>query len=547
MFAGVHSGTEYEGSTSCRNGNIKDNLDPKKALWPVDKRCGCQICPDCTPQKSCGSCSGDCVICERKITREELAAMYPLFKDAAFGGELIVSLTDTSGWRSTSFEHIQRLCGEEPKTLITPIEKENSQVHGKTPLQLAIEDGINSTLLMRLLTYSTLQTLDTTKKLNLKDGDGRNLLHAVVLRECPTDKPNEWFPLLIVGSLATVCRDWIAQPDNHGKTPLDYSSNDTIKAKLKALTPAFTVNTKNNPLGFVINKYYQVTQKSDNVPLGVQVGMHITHINGNDAQPQNSSVDVLGGINSCRMADGSVNLTFSFKEGPKIKEQMEKVNSTCPGDFEQNREALVGRRVRVQWSGGTFYEGTITSYTPTGEHFTVRYDDGDIRTYDFPFILTKNFEGAFKILPSSSVNTESVNPRDFEQNREALVGRRVSVRWSGGTFYEGTITNYTPTGEQFTVRYDDGDIRTYDFSFILRRNEEGAFSILPHHLILPSSSNGTDGSNLDAQQSIPFTDSSNQGAQSIPFTDSPNQSAQNAGATFARGRTGRRVRIRRRR
>jgi len=41
----------------------------------------------------------------------------------------------------------------------------------------------------------------------------------------------------------------------------------------------------------------------------------------------------------------------------------------------------VGRRLRIQWKGGTFYTGRVTAYdAATGKH-TVTYDDGDVRHY----------------------------------------------------------------------------------------------------------------------------------------------------------------------
>lgn len=47
----------------------------------------------------------------------------------------------------------------------------------------------------------------------------------------------------------------------------------------------------------------------------------------------------------------------------------------------QPQEQWLGRRLRVQWAGGKFYAGVITSYDPeTGKH-QVTYEDGDVRTY----------------------------------------------------------------------------------------------------------------------------------------------------------------------
>ena len=47
----------------CSSRDIVANLKPG-ADWPVDKRCGCPICPDCRPgRKPCVHCHGDCVVC----------------------------------------------------------------------------------------------------------------------------------------------------------------------------------------------------------------------------------------------------------------------------------------------------------------------------------------------------------------------------------------------------------------------------------------------------------------------------------------------------
>lgn len=35
----------------------------KLTPYPHDKRCGCPICPDCSPDKPCETCPGDCIVC----------------------------------------------------------------------------------------------------------------------------------------------------------------------------------------------------------------------------------------------------------------------------------------------------------------------------------------------------------------------------------------------------------------------------------------------------------------------------------------------------
>jgi hypothetical protein len=46
---------------------LTDRSDVKKYLvkapYPYDKRCGCVICPDCSLNRPCSTCPGDCVVC----------------------------------------------------------------------------------------------------------------------------------------------------------------------------------------------------------------------------------------------------------------------------------------------------------------------------------------------------------------------------------------------------------------------------------------------------------------------------------------------------
>jgi len=46
---------------------LTDRSEAKKYLvkspYPYDKRCGCSICPDCSVNKPCSTCPGDCVVC----------------------------------------------------------------------------------------------------------------------------------------------------------------------------------------------------------------------------------------------------------------------------------------------------------------------------------------------------------------------------------------------------------------------------------------------------------------------------------------------------
>mmetsp|Transcript_3589 Transcript_3589/g.12427 ORF Transcript_3589/g.12427 Transcript_3589/m.12427 type:complete len:106 (-) Transcript_3589:24-341(-) len=54
---------------------------------------------------------------------------------------------------------------------------------------------------------------------------------------------------------------------------------------------------------------------------------------------------------------------------------------------------------------------------------------------------------------------DALAPYDSDDDPNVLVGRRVEVRWAGGTFYSGVISNFDDLGHH--VCYDDGDSRVY--------------------------------------------------------------------------------------
>jgi hypothetical protein len=49
----------------CKGDNILQHL--VQHPYPHDTRCGCPICPDCKPGKSCPQCPGGCVVCKGKV------------------------------------------------------------------------------------------------------------------------------------------------------------------------------------------------------------------------------------------------------------------------------------------------------------------------------------------------------------------------------------------------------------------------------------------------------------------------------------------------
>lgn len=54
-------------------------------------------------------------------------------------------------------------------------------------------------------------------------------------------------------------------------------------------------------------------------------------------------------------------------------------------------------------------------------------------------------------------NGEPVDPT-------AVVGRRITIRWAGDQWYSGTVSEYHASNGQFTITYDDGDVKNYHLS-----------------------------------------------------------------------------------
>ena len=90
-----------------------DHLDETKE-WPTDKRCGCQICPDCSPDAPCEQCDGECVVCTEEVSMRELAKKYPLYKihtKDTLKNKSIKSLSERSSkWGRTTIDDIKELC-----------------------------------------------------------------------------------------------------------------------------------------------------------------------------------------------------------------------------------------------------------------------------------------------------------------------------------------------------------------------------------------------------------------------------------------------------
>ena len=68
------------------------------------------------------------------------------------------------------------------------------------------------------------------------------------------------------------------------------------------------------------------------------------------------------------------------------------------------------------------------------------------------------------------ITTSDLVPFD---SLKAMVGARVSVTWSGGHIYLGTINHSVTKDGQMRVKYDDGETKSYAF---LRTNKDGIFT-----------------------------------------------------------------------
>ena len=62
-----------------------------------------------------------------------------------------------------------------------------------------------------------------------------------------------------------------------------------------------------------------------------------------------------------------------------------------------NPNALVGKKVEIEWSHGKKYKGRITKYSQQTRIHTVLYDDGEEKYYDM-------FSKTFKIVRCMNCN-----------------------------------------------------------------------------------------------------------------------------------------------
>uniref|UniRef100_A0A7S2G222 Tudor domain-containing protein n=1 Tax=Haptolina brevifila TaxID=156173 RepID=A0A7S2G222_9EUKA len=162
-------------------------------------------------------------------------------------------------------------------------------------------------------------------------------------------------------------------------------------------------------------------------------------------------------------------------------------------------EAVVGRRVSIQWrgcSGEPWYDGCVVGYGASMHK--VRYDDGErkrhnlakeeaagqLRWLDERPVVVEEAAGQLKWLDKRPVEMDVVNmsavrslrarqppplppptplPTTAEERASydgGVVGRRVSIHWrgdSGEPWYNGRVIGFTVGSGTHTILYDDGE------------------------------------------------------------------------------------------
>ena len=74
---------------------------------------------------------------------------------------------------------------------------------------------------------------------------------------------------------------------------------------------------------------------------------------------------------------------------------------------------------------------------------------------------------SWEILEKDIVSSWNKRKRELAvavASQEALVGRRLRVRWVGGKFYSGTVTRFFASAGKHQVTYDDGDVKVYNLA-----------------------------------------------------------------------------------
>ena len=229
----------FEGSSSCKNRDIMDHLD-ETIEWPTDKRCGCQICPDCSPDAPCEQCEGECVVCTEVVSMRELAKKYPLYKihtKDTLKNKSIKSLSERSSkWERTTIDDIKELCSGDYKKLI---EHGSIDTH---PLAIALEHDCGVDFFIEMLEFIKESAMEhvfdaehaeNTWFLYIKWKQQKTPLHICVewaQDQCQCESCGERTSDLI-SRVLDVCSFWVLSKDMRHLTPeaLASTSSTTLE------------------------------------------------------------------------------------------------------------------------------------------------------------------------------------------------------------------------------------------------------------------------------------------------------------------------------
>lgn len=129
------------------------------------------------------------------------------------------------------------------------------------------------------------------------------------------------------------------------------------------------------------------------------------------------------------------------------------------GEAHVTPETIVGMRVAMGFPHPTDAEttiwraGYIRHYDAASNRHIIVFDTGEQGSYE-ALADEINSNGYAKLLPPNEPIHPGLN----------ILGNRMAIRWGGNEWYRGYVTEYRDDGvnaPQYTVVYDDGDVRQY--------------------------------------------------------------------------------------
>lgn len=132
---------------------------------------------------------------------------------------------------------------------------------------------------------------------------------------------------------------------------------------------------------------------------------------------------------------------------------------TCLPDEEQVMDFVSGRPIDIELEG-TCYCATILVYSKTcdcSDSATTQVLD-DLRAR-----LQHDAAKQHDECSAQETTTRPTTTHDWSQPN-ALIGRRLQIRWKSGKYYPGVVSSYDNESGKHCITYDDGDVRTYNLS-----------------------------------------------------------------------------------